>query len=134
MPAPRNCPTSSGRAVREVQNSGRPVAQVARHLGIHWEALRLWVRQRVLAKEDEVAKRLEGRVSPAVSPSTIAVSAPPTPQTSISGSGSSRWPRGVLGGIRYSRGYRASAAARSTGRAAVLRRRGHLFPDRAGHG
>ncbi|MFD9541386.1 transposase [Streptomyces sp. NPDC060022] len=29
----------------EVQNSGRPVAQVARHLGIHKEALRLWVRQ-----------------------------------------------------------------------------------------
>ncbi|MER7056629.1 transposase [Streptomyces sp. NPDC000351] len=65
MPAPRNFPTSSGRAVREVQNSGRPVAQVARHLGTRCEALRLWVRQRVFAQEDVVAKRLEGRVSPA---------------------------------------------------------------------
>ncbi|GAA0907001.1 MULTISPECIES: transposase [Streptomyces violaceusniger group] len=33
------------RAVREVQSSGRPVAHVARDLGIHKEALRGWVRQ-----------------------------------------------------------------------------------------
>ncbi|MDQ0687855.1 transposase [Streptomyces achromogenes] len=33
------------RAVREVRTSGRPVAHVARDLGIHKEALRLWVRQ-----------------------------------------------------------------------------------------
>ncbi|MFE4887803.1 transposase [Streptomyces sp. NPDC056701] len=33
------------RAIREVQTSGRPVAHVARDLGIHKEALRNWVRQ-----------------------------------------------------------------------------------------
>ncbi|WP_107364773.1 transposase [Streptomyces agglomeratus] len=33
------------RAVREVRSSGRPVAHVARDLGIHKEALRGWVRQ-----------------------------------------------------------------------------------------
>lgn len=33
------------RAVRLVFESGRPIAQVARDLGIHREALRLWVRQ-----------------------------------------------------------------------------------------
>ncbi|MET8454540.1 transposase, partial [Streptomyces sp. NPDC005209] len=33
------------RAIREVQTSGRPVAHVARDLGIHKEALRQWVRQ-----------------------------------------------------------------------------------------
>jgi transposase len=33
------------RAVRLVFESGRPVAHVARDLGIHKEALRLWVRQ-----------------------------------------------------------------------------------------
>ncbi|MEV6057438.1 transposase [Streptomyces sp. NPDC052107] len=30
--------------MREVQSSGRPVAHVARDLGIHKEALRQWVR------------------------------------------------------------------------------------------
>ncbi|WP_405683511.1 IS3 family transposase [Streptomyces sp. NBC_01387] len=46
MPAPRKYPDElRERAVREVQNSGRPVAHVARDLGIHKEALRLWVRQ-----------------------------------------------------------------------------------------
>ncbi|MGW0792296.1 transposase [Streptomyces sp. NPDC002911] len=46
MPAPRKYPDElRERAVREVQNSGRPVAQVARDLGVHKEALRLWVRQ-----------------------------------------------------------------------------------------
>uniref|UniRef100_UPI0030F42F62 transposase n=1 Tax=Streptomyces sp. GSL17-111 TaxID=3121596 RepID=UPI0030F42F62 len=33
------------RAVREVQTSGRPIAHVAKDLGIHEEALRGWVRQ-----------------------------------------------------------------------------------------
>ncbi|MEV6056878.1 transposase, partial [Streptomyces sp. NPDC052107] len=33
------------RAIREVQSSGRPVAHVARDLGIHKEALRQRVRQ-----------------------------------------------------------------------------------------
>ncbi|MBW8707078.1 Insertion element uncharacterized 12.0 kDa protein [Streptomyces sp. MBT84] len=33
------------RAVREVRSTGRPVAHVARDLGIHKEALRSWVRQ-----------------------------------------------------------------------------------------
>jgi len=31
--------------VREVRSTGRPVAHVARDLGIHKEALRSWVRQ-----------------------------------------------------------------------------------------
>ncbi|GGN64260.1 insertion element IS6110 uncharacterized 12.0 kDa protein [Streptomyces albiflavescens] len=33
------------RAVRQVPNSGRPVAHVAQDLGIHKEALRHWIRQ-----------------------------------------------------------------------------------------
>jgi transposase len=33
------------RAVRLVFESGRPIAHVARDLGVHKEALRLWVRQ-----------------------------------------------------------------------------------------
>ena len=33
------------RAVRMVQESGRPIAHVARDLGVHKEALRHWVRQ-----------------------------------------------------------------------------------------
>ena len=33
------------RAVRMVQESGRPIAHVARDLGVHKEALRQWVRQ-----------------------------------------------------------------------------------------
>lgn len=33
------------RAVRLTRESGRPIAQVARDLGIHRETLRLWVRQ-----------------------------------------------------------------------------------------
>ncbi|MFD9428079.1 MULTISPECIES: transposase [unclassified Streptomyces] len=46
MPAPRKYPDElRERAVREVRNSGRPVAHVARDLGIHKEALRLWVPQ-----------------------------------------------------------------------------------------
>ncbi|MFB7532042.1 transposase [Streptomyces sp. NPDC056178] len=46
MPAPRKYPDElRERAIREVQTSGRPVAHVARDLGIHKEALRNWVRQ-----------------------------------------------------------------------------------------
>jgi transposase len=33
------------RAVRLVRESGRPIAHVAEDLGVHREALRLWVRQ-----------------------------------------------------------------------------------------
>jgi transposase len=44
--APRKYPQElRERAVREVQRSGRPIAQVARDLGVHKEALRHWVRQ-----------------------------------------------------------------------------------------
>ncbi|WP_442813104.1 transposase [Streptomyces sp. NBC_01800] len=46
MPAPRKCPDElRERAVREVQNSGRPVAHVARDLGIH----KGWMRGRRIA-------------------------------------------------------------------------------------
>jgi transposase len=46
MPAPRKYPDElRGRAVRLVFESGRPIAQVARDLGVHREALRHWVRQ-----------------------------------------------------------------------------------------
>lgn len=46
MPAPRKYPDElRERAVREVRTTGRPVAHVARDLGIHKEALRTWVRQ-----------------------------------------------------------------------------------------
>lgn len=46
MPAPRKYPDElRERAIREVQNSGRPFAHVARDLGIQKGTLRLWVRQ-----------------------------------------------------------------------------------------
>ncbi|WP_435862011.1 IS3 family transposase [Streptomyces sparsogenes] len=46
MPAPRKYPDElRERAVREVRTSGRPIAHVAKDLGIHKEALRGWVRQ-----------------------------------------------------------------------------------------
>ncbi|MEN1891212.1 transposase [Streptomyces mirabilis] len=46
MAAPRKYPDElRERAIREVRASGRPVAHVARDLGIHPEALRGWVRQ-----------------------------------------------------------------------------------------
>ncbi|WP_331769155.1 transposase (plasmid) [Embleya sp. NBC_00888] len=46
MPAPRKYPDElRERAVREVRTSGRPVAHVARDLGVHKEALRNWARQ-----------------------------------------------------------------------------------------
>jgi len=46
MPAPRKyAPELRERAVRLVRESGRPVAHVAKDLGINHETLRLWVRQ-----------------------------------------------------------------------------------------
>lgn len=46
MPAPRKYPDElRERVVREVRTTGRPVAHVARDLGIHKEAFRQWVRQ-----------------------------------------------------------------------------------------
>ena len=46
MSAPRKYPDElRERAVAEVFASGRPIAQVARDLGIHKEALRHWVRR-----------------------------------------------------------------------------------------
>ncbi|GAU71584.1 putative transposase [Streptomyces sp. NBRC 110611] len=46
MAAPRKCPDElRERAVREVRTTGRPIAHVAKDLGIHKEALRGWVRQ-----------------------------------------------------------------------------------------
>ena len=46
MPAPRKYSDElRERAVRLVFESGRPIAHVARDLGIHKEALRQWVRQ-----------------------------------------------------------------------------------------
>ena len=46
MEAPRNYPLEfKERVVRLVFESGRPVRQVARDLGVRHEALRIWVRQ-----------------------------------------------------------------------------------------
>ena len=46
MPAPRKYPDElREQAVREVRATGRPIAHVAKDLGIHKEALRGWVRQ-----------------------------------------------------------------------------------------
>ena len=46
MAAPRRYPDElRARAVRLVFESGRPIAHVARDLGVHKEALRSWVRQ-----------------------------------------------------------------------------------------
>jgi transposase len=46
MGAPRKYPLElKERAVRLVFESGRPVRQVARDLGVHHESLRVWVRQ-----------------------------------------------------------------------------------------
>ncbi|MFI1950344.1 transposase [Streptomyces xinghaiensis] len=46
MPAPRKYPDElRERAVREVRTTGRPIAHVAKDLGIHKEALRGWVRR-----------------------------------------------------------------------------------------
>jgi transposase len=46
VPAPRKYPDElRERAVREVRSTGRPIAHVAKDLGIHKEALRGWVLQ-----------------------------------------------------------------------------------------
>ncbi|MFE9766617.1 transposase [Streptomyces sp. NPDC005808] len=46
MPAPRKYPDElRERVIREVRATGRPVAHVAKDLGIHKEALRQWVRR-----------------------------------------------------------------------------------------
>ena len=46
MGAPRKYPEElRERAIRMVQESGRPVRQVAEDLGVHREALRAWVRK-----------------------------------------------------------------------------------------
>jgi transposase len=51
MPAPRKYPDElRERGVRLALESGRPIAQVAKDLGIHPESLRRWVRQ---AEADE---------------------------------------------------------------------------------
>jgi transposase len=73
MPAPRKYPDElRERAVRLVFESGRPIARVARDLGVHKEALRHWVRQaeadagtrndRVTSGERERLRELEREV------------------------------------------------------------------------
>ena len=73
MPAPKKYPDElKERAVRLVFESGRPIAQVAKDLGVHREALRLWVRQteadagsrndRLTTDERERMKALEREV------------------------------------------------------------------------
>ena len=51
------------RAVRLVFESGRPIAHVARDLGVHRETLRLWVRQ----AEADVGTRSDRLTSDGVS-------------------------------------------------------------------
>ena len=73
MPRPKKYPDElRERAVRLVFESQRPVAAVARDLGVHKEALRLWVRQaeadagsrqdRLTSAEREELARLRGEV------------------------------------------------------------------------
>jgi transposase len=73
MPRPKKCSDElRERAVRHVFESGRPIAQVAKDLGVHREALRLWVRQaeadagerndRLTTAEREELARLRGEV------------------------------------------------------------------------
>ncbi|MFJ3439081.1 transposase [Streptomyces cyaneofuscatus] len=58
MPAPRKYSDElRERAIREVRAIGRPIAHVAKDLGIHKEALRGWVRQ-AEADRDERYDRL----------------------------------------------------------------------------
>src|SRR3954447_7762054 len=55
MPAPKKYPDElRERAVRLVVDSGRPIAHIAKDLGIHREALRQWVRQ---AEADQGSRR-----------------------------------------------------------------------------
>jgi transposase len=73
MPRPKKYPDElRERAVRLVFESQRPIAAVARDLGVHREALRLWVRQaeadagtrndRLTSAERERLKLLEREV------------------------------------------------------------------------
>jgi transposase len=73
MPAPKKYPDElRERAVRLVAESGRPIAHIAKDLGIHREALRQWVRQaeadhgsrrdRLTTQERERLKSLEREV------------------------------------------------------------------------
>jgi transposase len=73
MPRPKKYPDElRERAVRLVFDSGRPIAQVANDLGVHKEALRLWVRQaeadagarndRLTTVERDELARLRGEV------------------------------------------------------------------------
>ncbi len=74
MAAPKKYPDElRERAVRLVRESGRPIAHVAEDLGIHREALRLWVRQaeadrgeredRLTSDERDELKRLRAEIS-----------------------------------------------------------------------
>jgi transposase len=73
MPRPKKYPDElRERAVRLVFESQRPIAAVARDLGVHKEALRLWVRQaetdagsrqnRLTTVERDELARLRGEV------------------------------------------------------------------------
>ncbi|MGH2987920.1 MAG: transposase [Solirubrobacterales bacterium] len=56
MPSPKKYPDElKERSVRLVFESGRPIAHVARDLGVKYESLRLWVRQ----AEADSGKRAE---------------------------------------------------------------------------
>ena len=64
MPAPRKYPDElMARAVNEVISAGRPVAQVARDLDIHPEALRKRVRQAEADAAPTSARVLRSEVS-----------------------------------------------------------------------
>ncbi len=73
MPAPKRYPDElRERATRLALESGRPIAHVARDVGVHRETLRLWVRQaeadagsrqdRLTTDERERLKALEREV------------------------------------------------------------------------
>jgi len=73
MPTPKKYPEElKERSVRLVFESGRPIAHVARDLGVKYESLRLWVRQaeadsgkradRLTSSEREHLKELEREV------------------------------------------------------------------------
>ncbi|TQO31850.1 transposase [Streptomyces cavourensis] len=71
MAAPRKYPDElRERAIREVRTTGRPIAHVAKDLGIHKEALRGWVRQaeadrgdRLTTAEQDELKQLRKEVA-----------------------------------------------------------------------
>jgi transposase len=51
------------RAVRLYFESGRPIAHVAQDLGIHWEALRQWVRQAEADRAPRASRVLPSEVA-----------------------------------------------------------------------